>query len=153
MELDITTLLMGALLSINVVQIFVTSSVTPPAWEPVILQPHARVCLPVVSGDVCRSPEPWGELHVVYPLPKGAWPPLVGQPVVAPVIIAVIVPIAPSVVSLARAALVAVVAAVVVAVVIGNSAVGLDSVAGVAVGPETLLDHRATGLLTATLVS
>jgi hypothetical protein len=72
---------------------------------------------------------------------------------VAPIIITVIVPIAPSVVSLARAALVAVVAAVVVAVVIGNSAVGLDSVAGVAVGPETLLDHRATGLLTATLVS
>ena len=44
-----------------------------PACEPIVLQPHARVCIPSIFHDVCRRPKTLGERRPTNRLGKGVW--------------------------------------------------------------------------------
>jgi hypothetical protein len=47
------------------------------AREPVVLEPHVGVGVPIVSCHIGRSPEARGELRVADAPAKGPWTPLV----------------------------------------------------------------------------
>jgi hypothetical protein len=71
--------------------------------EPVVLEPHAWVGVPVVSWHVGRSTKGRTELRVADALTKGRWTSLVRRPAAVAVVVAVVSPPASTVVVVARA--------------------------------------------------
>jgi hypothetical protein len=108
------------------------------ASEPVVLEPHAGVGVPVVPWHIGRSAEARRELHVVDALAKSPWTPLVRRPDEVAVVIAVVAPPAFTII---------VVALTVVAVVVDalGPPSGLDGVSYVAVRPEAAPGRRSRG--------
>jgi hypothetical protein len=104
------------------------------AREPVVLEPHARVGVPVVSWHIGQSAKARRELCVADALSKSPWTPLVQRPAAVAVIVAVVASSAPTVAMVAR---------VIVAVVVDTLGPpsGLDGVPHVAVGPKTAPDR------------
>jgi hypothetical protein len=73
------------------------------ASEPVVLEPHAGVGVPIVPWYVGRSPETQGEPRILYTLDEGSWTPLVRRQAAVMVIVVVVASSAPSVVMVACA--------------------------------------------------
>jgi hypothetical protein len=108
------------------------------AREPVVLEPHSGVGVPVVPGYVGQSSETRGEPCIPDALAKGSWTPLVWGPAAVMIIVVVVASPSSSIVVVARTVVTMVVDAP------GLSA-GLDGVPCVTIRPETALDCRRRG--------
>jgi hypothetical protein len=108
------------------------------ASEPVVLEPHVGVGVPVVPRHVGRSAEARRELRVADALAKSSWTPLVRGPAAVAFVVAVVAP---------PASVVVMVAQVIVVVVIDTLGrpPGLNGVLHVAVGPKVASNRRCRG--------
>jgi hypothetical protein len=108
------------------------------ARQPVVLEPHAGVGVPVVHGYVGWSSETRGKPRITDALAKGSRTPLVWRLPAVTIIVAVVASPASSIVVVARTVVTMVVDAL-------GPSTGLDGVPRVTIRPEPALDYRCCG--------